>query len=95
LLENGIDSLRGFLEIAEAHFQSHRQNPTRRSARPTATFLARRATRRGLPLLIASTSRVARAALNRNELSRIEASLPLGQSLAQRVEATRGPGGLA
>jgi len=35
------------------YFQSRPQNPPRPRARPTATFLARRATRRGLPDAIA------------------------------------------
>jgi hypothetical protein len=35
------------------YFQSQRQNPPRPSARPRATFFARRATRRGLPEAIA------------------------------------------
>jgi hypothetical protein len=34
---------------APRYFQSQRQKPPRPSARPTATFLARRTTRRGLP----------------------------------------------
>jgi hypothetical protein len=35
------------------YFQSQGQNPPRSSARPTVTFLARRAIRRGSPLAIA------------------------------------------
>ena len=42
----------GSPEARPGYFQSERQNPPR-SARPSATFLARRATRRGLPLAIA------------------------------------------
>jgi len=41
---------------AASYFQSQRQNPPRPSARPTATFLARRAIRRGLALAIALMS---------------------------------------
>jgi hypothetical protein len=35
------------------YFQSQRQNPPRPRARPSVTFLVRRAMRRGLPLAIA------------------------------------------
>jgi hypothetical protein len=45
-----------------SYFQSQRQNPPRPSARPTATVLARRAIRRGLPLAIAEMLLEIRAA---------------------------------